>query len=55
MDPQTQSSKHWVLMTIRRVLHRLRAVLLVLFGLFVLYLVLSVGYATWRERQVEQG
>jgi len=52
---QTHSYKHWVSVNARRGLRRLRAAVLVLFGLFVLSLVLYVGYATWRVRQVAQG
>ena len=42
-------------MTVRLVLRRLRAALLVLFGLFVLSRVLEVGYTAWRLRHVAQG
>jgi hypothetical protein len=42
-------------LVVRHVLGRLRAAVYVLFGLLVLYLVLFVGYAVWRVRQVELG
>jgi len=55
MGPQIRLYKLWVSATVPRVLRRLRAALLVLFGLFVLYLVLYIGYTAWRLRQVDQG
>jgi hypothetical protein len=41
--------------TIRRVLRRLRAAILVFVGLILLSFPLYVGYATWRTREVERG
>ena len=55
MGPQIQLYKRWISVTILRLLRRLRAALIVLFGLLVLSFVLYVGYTTWRLRQVEQG
>ena len=55
MGPQIRLYRLWVSVTVPRVLRQLRAALLVFFGLFVLYLVLYIGYTGWRLRQVDQG
>jgi hypothetical protein len=55
MGPQIQLYKQWISVTVPRLLRRLRAAVIVLFGLLVLSFVLYLGYTTWRLRQVEQG